>query len=65
MRGGGLQVPRSAVGAILGRGGEKTHGQAGWEPGGDWEMECDKVPLVLHYKATAHNVKFSWNAGAQ
>ena len=38
---------------------------AGWEPGGDWEMECEKVLLVLHYEAAAHSVKFSRTAGAQ
>ena len=25
---------------------------------GDWEMECEKVLLVLHYEAAAHRFKF-------
>ena len=36
----------------------------GWEPGGGWEMECEKVFLVLPYEATAHSDKFSQTTGS-
>ena len=54
----GYRRPLGAPSATAGLVAYAPAAQAGWEPGGDWEMECEKVLLVLHYEAPAHSLKF-------